>query len=612
MALGLKEAENYRFSGPRSIRPLFERKRPPMDRTDPYSRKKKDIEDESDRKADKQESVLPEPFSDLIGSVERLIRLLDGREEEMREAYRIKKKLQEFENDWQRMQHESSRLSEVLEKVTKPAYRIGTCLGVTPEGLAWISVGGGDYQATVDPRVSLESLKKGERVRLNEALSVLGSIGADLSGPVVRVGRLFEDGRLEIASDRPDNTLGTILERSDALKEELLSTGDFVRLDSTSRIALEKVRKKEENYLLAEVPTVGWEAIGGQEEAIHEIQKAILNPILHPDAYSRYSFKSPRGFLLHGPPGCGKTLIGKATAREIARHLTEKEGRPVKGVFFHIKGPEILNMWLGESERIVRELFEEWRRIRMAGDFPVLFIDEAEAILGIRRSGRGFNIHNTIVPMFCAELDGLAGPGGFQMVILATNRPEMIDPAILRPGRIDRKVKVKRPTSDDALGILRIHLGEEVPVLLSRESGEPVQTAPSESDREALIRAFRDRFFSKNDENAVFEVFRRSGKRLPVYRSDLASGAILGAIILRAKEKALLRELDQGIGGVTLDDLLWAAQAEYEEGDILPPAEIALEWMSLLDIETQDVVDVRKIRMPLPGSSGIQSIRSSE
>lgn len=584
-----------------------------MDRTDPYNRKKNDSSDASAQGSGQKDGATPEPFAELVASVERLIRLMDGREEETREAYRVKKRIQEFENDWQRMKAESSRLSEVLEKVTKPAFRIGTCLGRTDDGLAWISVGGGDYQTTVDPRVGLDSLRKGERVRLNEALSVLGTLGPDMGGPVVRVGRLFDDGRLEIASDRPDNALGTVLERSDALSGEMLSTGDFVRLDSSSRIALEKVRKREESYLLAEIPTVGWEAIGGQEDAIREIQKAILNPVLYPDAYARYAFQSPRGFLLHGPPGCGKTLIGKATAHEIGRRLTEKEGRAIKGVFFHIKGPEILNMWLGESERIVRELFEEGRKIRKSGDFPVLFIDEAEAILGTRRNGRGFNIHNTVVPMFCAELDGLAGPGGFQMVILATNRPEMIDPAILRPGRIDRKIKVNRPTAEDTLGILKIHLGPEVPILLPPDSSSSsVQPMEGEPGRDALIRVFRDRFFAKTEENAVFEVFRRSGKRLPVYRSDLASGAILGSIVLRAKEKALLREIEEGAGGVTIDDLLWATDSEYEEGDILPPAEIALEWMSLLDIETQDVVDVRKIRPSRPGFSGSQGVRSIE
>ncbi len=570
-----------------------------MDKTDPFYRKN----NESETRSDKKEGQGVEPFSDLVTAMERLIRLLDGREEEMREAYRIRKKLQEFENEWQRMQNEASRLSEVLEKVTKPAFRIGTCLGATDDGLVWVSVGGGDYQATVDPRVPSESLKKGERVRLNEALSILGTVGPDLSGPIVRVGRLFPDGRLEIASDRPDNTLGTILDRSDHLKDEVLSTGDFVRLDSTSRLAVEKIRKREENYLLAEVPTVGWESIGGQEDAIHEIQKAILNPLLYPEAYSRYSFKSPRGFLLHGPPGCGKTLIGKATAHEIANRLALKEGRPVKGVFFHIKGPEILNMWLGESERIVRELFDEGEKIRKSGDFPVLFIDEAEAILGTRRNGRGFNIHNTIVPMFCAELDGLAGPGGFQMVILATNRPEMIDPAILRPGRIDRKIKVTRPTYESALDILKIHLGPNVPIQKS-STGEL-----QKDDREALLEAFRDRFFARTEQNSLFEVFRRSGKRSSVYWSDLVSGAILESIVLRAKERALLREVENENGGLTLEDLLWASRCEYDEGDILPPTEIAFEWMNLLDLDAQDVVDVRKVR---PDTLSSRSIRAIE
>ncbi len=527
----------------------------------------------------------PGPFAEILEGLETLLRNLDGREEDLRLTYRLKKRLLEFENEWQKLSVESARLSEVLEKVTKPAFRIGTCLGRTDDGLAWISVGGGDYQASIDPRVDLATLRKGDRVRLNEALSVLGALGPDISGPVVRVSRELADGRVEVGSDRPDSQLGTVLDRSEALEGQSLSAGDLVRLDSSSRVIVEKVRKREEGYLLAEVPRMGWESIGGQKEAIAEIKKAILNPLLYPESYSRYDFRSPRGFLLYGPPGCGKTLIGKATAREIAQRLSQKKGKELKGVFFHIKGPEILNMWLGESERIVRELFEEGEKIRAGGDFPVLFIDEAEAILGTRRSGRGFNIHNTIVPMFCALLDGLEGPGGFEMVILATNRPEMIDPAILRPGRIDRKIKVVRPSFDAALEVLSIHLGETVPV------------DSSAGGRESLLRTFRDRLFERTESNVVFEVLRRSGARTPIYRSDLSSGAILGSIVQRAKEKALLREIEESKGGgVSLDDLLWAVDSEYEEGDILPPPDVAVDWMGLLDIDTHDVVDVRRVR----------------
>nr|EES53753.1 MAG: AAA ATPase, central domain protein [Leptospirillum ferrodiazotrophum] len=555
-----------------------------MDKNDPLTRKTPSPSGQPSGGASSTGNT-PGSFSEILEGLETLLRNLDGREEDLRLTYRLKKRFLEIENEWQKLSVESARLSEVLEKVTKPAFRIGTCLGRTDDGLAWVSVGGGDYQAAVDPRVDITTLRKGERVRLNEALSVLGTLGPDISGPVVRVSRELPDGRVEVGSDRPDSQLGTVLDRSEALEGQSLSAGDLVRLDSTSRVIVEKVRKREEGYLLAEIPKMGWESIGGQKEAIAEIKKAILNPLLYPESYSRYDFRSPRGFLLYGPPGCGKTLIGKATAREIAQRLSQKKGTDLKGVFFHIKGPEILNMWLGESERIVRELFEEGEKIRAAGDFPVLFIDEAEAILGTRRSGRGFNIHNTIVPMFCALLDGLEGPGGFEMVILATNRPEMIDPAILRPGRIDRKIKVVRPSFDAALEILGIHLGESVPVDFSA------------GGREALLRTFRDRLFERSDANVVFEVLRRSGARTPIYRSDLSSGAILGSIVQRAKEKALLREIEEGKGGgVTLEDLLWALDNEYEEGDILPPPDAAVDWMGLLDMETNDVVDVRRVR----------------
>ena len=561
-----------------------------MDKNDPLTRKNPSASGQPTGGASVPGSAAG-PFAEILEGLEILLRSLDGREDDLRLTYRLKKRLLEFENEWQKLSVESARLSEVLDKVTKPAFRIGTCLGRTEDGLAWISVGGGDYQASIDPRVDLATLRKGDRVRLNEALSVLGALGPDISGPVVRVSRELSDGRVEVGSDRPDSQLGTVLDRSEALDGQSLSAGDLVRLDSSSRVIVEKVRKREEGYLLAEVPRMGWESIGGQKEAIAEIKKAILNPLLYPESYSRYDFRSPRGFLLYGPPGCGKTLIGKATAREIAQRLSQKKGKDLKGVFFHIRGPEILNMWLGESERIVRELFEEGEKIRAAGDFPVLFIDEAEAILGTRRSGRGFNIHNTIVPMFCALLDGLEGPAGFEMVILATNRPEMIDPAILRPGRIDRKIKVVRPSFEAALEILGVHLGESVPV------------DSSAGGRESLLRAFRDRLFDPTESNVVFEVLRRSGARTPVYRSDLSSGAILGSIVQRAKEKALLREIEESKGGgVTLDDLLWALDSEYEEGDILPPPDVAVDWMGLLDIDTHDVVDVRRVRTHSSGA----------
>ncbi len=531
-------------------------------------------------------------MKEALDLVEHLGRSLEDRESLRQEAYRLKKKLFEIEVDWNRFLQEHEKMSEVLEKVTSPALRIGTLLGKTEEGLGWVSVGGSEYCAQIDPRIEKESLHVGTRVQLNEAVSIVGTAGTDPFGPVVRIDRVLADGRLEIGGDRTVAGGGTnIAGRSKLLEGVVLSSGDLVRLDSTSRLAVERLGTQEQKHLLEEVPEVRWEDVGGQSKALDEIRKAIVNPILHENLYRRYQFKAPRGFLLHGPPGCGKTLIGKATAHYTAQKLGEREGREIRGVFFHIKGPEIFNMWLGESERIVRDLFEQGREARKRGDFPVLFIDEAEAILGTRRSMRSFNIHNTLVPMFCAEMDGMGGADGF-MVILATNRPEMIDPAVLRPGRIDRKIRVVRPDRNAASEIVPLYLSGDIPLL---DEDRPVEG----SARKELMDRFVDRMYAPTEENALLEVVYRSGRRETLYRSDIASGAILASIVDRAKEKALLRELeapDAGQAGVTESDLWLAATEEYEEGDIIPSSDVAEDWLALLDIRQRDIVDLRRFK----------------
>lgn len=531
-------------------------------------------------------------MKEALEIVENLGRSLEDSEALRQQAYRLKKKLFEIEVDWNRFLQEHEKMSEVLEKVTSPALRIGTYIGKTEGGLAWVSVGGSEYCAQVDPRIDEGALQAGVRVQLNEAVSVVGVAGTDPFGPVVRIDKVLPDGRLEIGGDRSVAGGGTtIAGRSKALEEISLTTGDLVRMDSTSRLAVERLGTQEQKHLLEEVPQVRWEDVGGQAKALEEIRKAVVNPILHADLYRRYRFKAPRGFLLYGPPGCGKTLIGKATAHYMAQKLGEKEGREIRGVFFHIKGPEIFNMWLGESERIVRELFEQGREAKKRGDFPVLFIDEAEAILGTRRSMRSFNIHNTLVPMFCAEMDGLGGSDGF-MVILATNRPEMIDPAVLRPGRIDRKIRVVRPDRDAAAEIVPLYLSSDIP--LSEEKG-PVSGA----DRTDLMTRFLDRLYAPSEENALLEVVFRSGRRETLFRSDISSGAILASIVDRAKEKALLRELDNPGGnreGVTETDLWQAAMEEYEEGDIIPSSDAAEDWLALLDLRQRDIVDLRRFK----------------
>src|SRR5450432_4091260 len=252
-----------------------------------------------------------------------------------------------------------------------------------------------------------------------------------------------------------------------------LKSGDEVRVDPNYRVALEVLsHPQSREHYLDDVPELPWEKVGGQQEALQAIRDAIELPLLHEELFQKFQHATPKGFLLYGPPGCGKTLIGKATAYNLTRQLREKSGNEMKEYFMHVKGPEILNMWVGESERMVREIFATAREKRREGYMPFLFIDEAESILGTRRASRHSNILSTLVPMFCSEMDGIDSLGDV-VIILASNRADLIDPAILRPGRIDRKIKVNRPTKDGARDIYRIYLAPDLPYdpALVREAG---------------------------------------------------------------------------------------------------------------------------------------------
>jgi proteasome-associated ATPase len=499
---------------------------------------------------------------------------------------------------------EFKKLSDVVAKLTAPANRIGMLLEVPAEGLARIVVGGAEYYTNVDPRVASDELKIGIQILVNEAFALIRTLGYDRSGPVLKVAELLPDGRLRFEQDMGRQAM--ILPRSSDLISVELKPGDEVRIDPTLRIAIEKCEdRKARSHLLDEVPTVTWDQIGGQKAAIDAIRKAIEYPLLHGETFKRYQFTQPKGFLLYGPPGCGKTLIGQAAAASLSQLVmqetagesrTDSTGKlPVStGAFLHVKGPEILNMWVGESERIVRDLFAQAKARRREGALPFIFIDEAESILGTRRSMRSFNINNTLVPMFCAEMDGIDSLRDV-VIILASNRPDLIDPAVLRPGRIDRKIKVARPDREAAAEILKVYLTPDLPYGLSPSDAPGGEQTVARNRLAEQVVAY---LFSRNDANRLLAVRLRSGHTKVLYRGDMVSGAILAAIVRRGKEKAIERAL-HGLtadSGIRADDLLEAVNDEYREGEVLPPDDAAEEWLKLLDHHPEQVVGISSFR----------------
>jgi proteasome-associated ATPase len=485
------------------------------------------------------------------------------------------------------------KLKGVVEKLTAPANRVGLVVAVPGDAAVRLVVGGAEYWAGVDPRLDRNELKVGVQVLVNEAFAVIKVLGYETGGPVLRVVDSLPDGRIRLGQD-PGGQSSFVIRSAD-LTEVEIRAGDEVRVDSNHRVAVERVESKGgRDRLLDETPDVSWEQIGGQRDAIAAIRKSIEAPLLHAETFARFGFTPPKGFLLYGPPGCGKTMIGKATAASLAASLAESaEGSApgVRGAFLHVKGPEILNMWLGESERLVRDLFAQARSRRKAGLLPVIFIDEAESILGTRRSVRALNIANTLVPMFCAEMDGVSSLRDV-VIILASNRPDLIDPAVLRPGRIDRKIKVARPGRDDAAAILAIHLGAAPvdPALAEKHADEAAARA-------ALATSAADTLFARHEANRVLAIRLRSGLRETLYRGDVVSGAILAAVVQRAKERAIERAVGgDRAAGIGVEDLHAAIDAEFSQGEILPPDDTADEWLKLLDHDPQQVVGVASFR----------------
>ena len=543
---------------------------------------------------------------DLLDRVDLLIATLPPGDALRRELLDLRMEISQREEIFIEARQTIEKLEEVIKKVTSPANRIGTFLGNVGKETAHIVVGGADYYCNVDPRIPMAKLKKGTRVLVNEAFVIVGDLGFEPAGPVTKVTEVIGTDRLRVGNEHGTQSL--VLQRSAQLTKTAVKQGDEVRVDSNYRMALEMMSApgSHEHYL-DNVPELPWSKVGGQERAIDAIKDAIELPLLHPHLFEKFHHATPKGFLLYGPPGCGKTLIGKATAYNLTQQLREKAAeKEVREYFMHVKGPEILNMWVGESERMVREIFATAREKRREGFMPFLFIDEAESILGTRRASRFSNILSTVVPMFCSEMDGIDSLNDV-VIILASNRADLIDPAILRPGRIDRKIKIDRPNKEGAREIYRIYLTNDLPYdgALAKEA-DNIGAAI-----ERLIERFVDWQFAKRDENKFLEVTLRSGRKEVLYRCDLISGAIIASVVERAKGMAIKRAIasqsasadssvagvaELGFSGITEQDLQMSFQAEYAENDIFPPTDITEDWLKLIDYDPEYVVKIAPVR----------------
>jgi proteasome-associated ATPase len=504
---------------------------------------------------------------------------------------------------------------EVYNKLTQPANRIGVYLGPAPrastddEDAAYetIAVGEQEFIVAVDPKLQEKLQEKkakpdegcghfevGTRVRVNEAYAIVGDLGPATNGPIAKVNDILDADRLRIAMD-PQGMQSRIVFRGAGLMGEELKAGDEVRMEPNFKVALESFAGTEsKEYFLEEVPELPWEKIGGQEHAIELIRDTIEQPLLYPELFERFGKKPLKGILLYGPPGCGKTLIGKATAYNLTRAYNERTGQKLKEYFMLINGPQILNMWLGETERQIREIFATAREKAKEGHLVFIFIDEAESLLRTRSNSRGGGfIQNTVVPQFAAEMDGLVALENV-VVMLTSNRPDYIDPAILRPERIDRKVKIVRPDRESARQIFNIYLNEALPLdpQLVEASGD------SSKARESLVDHAMAEVFKRSPETEFVEVYTRSGGVETLHWGDLLSGALIVSVVERAKSYAIKRAIDYKSTdeGVSKDDLSRAIATEFKENEIFPKSDTLEDWLKLIDYEPENVVTVKPVR----------------
>jgi len=481
-------------------------------------------------------------------------------------------------------------LREEVEKLSQPPASFGVYLGTNDDGSVDVFTAGRKMRVNVSPDVETDRLRKGAEVILNEALNIVEVLLPDRAGEVVKVKDRLGDDRVIVIGRGDEELVATL---GTALLDVQIRAGDPLLIDPRSNVALEKLPKEEvEELVLEEIPDVSYEDIGGLEGQIEAIRDAVELPFLYAELFHEHQLEAPKGVLLYGPPGCGKTLIAKAVARSLADKVRERTGRAdAHSYFLNIKGPELLNKYVGETERQIRQIFQRAKERSEEGLPVIVFFDEMDSIFRTRGTGISSDVESTIVPQLLSELDGVETLKNV-IVIGASNREDLIDPAILRPGRLDVKIKIERPDAAQAADIMAKYLNPTVPIHpedIARASGDVNATTSR------MIQSTIDRMYSEAEDNRFLEVTYASGDKEILYFKDFNSGAMIENIVRRAKKEAIKRFLSMGEKGIKAEDLSRAIRDEFKENEDLPNTTNPDDWARISGKKGERIVYVRTL-----------------
>ena len=494
------------------------------------------------------------------------------------------------------------KLKEEVDRLAQPPAGFGTFLARNDDDSIDVFTGGRKLRVNVSPSVDVDTLRRGQEVMLNEALNVVAALEYEEVGEVVMFKELLADGERALVIANADEE--RVVRLAEPLRGNVIRAGDSLLLDSRAGYVYEKVPKSEvEELVLEEVPDIAYESIGGLSNQIEAIRDAVELPYLHPELFKEHQLKPPKGVLLYGPPGCGKTLIAKAVANSLAKKVSERTGQEGKSYFLNIKGPELLNKYVGETERHIRLVFQRAREKASGGTPVIVFFDEMDSLFRTRGSGVSSDVENTIVPQLLSEIDGVELLENV-LVIGASNREDMIDPAILRPGRLDVKIKIERPDAESARDIFSKYLTNSLPLHAD-------DIAEFGGDRDAtvagMIRAAVERMYTETEENRFLEVTYANGDKEVLYFKDFNSGAMIQNIVDRAKKMAIKDFLDHDQHGLRVSHLLQACVDEFKENEDLPNTTNPDDWARISGKKGERIVFIRTL---ITGKQGTEPGRS--